>query len=290
MEGSIMRQLKGFFKVCAFVLMLTIVAPTTLPICNPVVAQAATVKLKDKKLSLEVGETYTLKITGTKAKAAWTTSKKSVATVSKEGKVTAKKAGTATITATVNKKKYTCKVTVKENPFVKKAPFDAQLVTFGDVSSVIPADWTTKVLSEQGNNFMVAIYPKGATMVNQTSNIVLVIQNTGAPKTDYKLTKAMLEQRLTAEFFTSQFAQTGITATISDFKTSDYEAKLGTAFKTEYKAQYKDTSVDKNITQKIYDLFMDNYFVEVTVTDIADGATPDVTEAGEYALNSIVVK
>ena len=38
-----------------------------------------------------------------------------VATVTSKGLVTAKKAGTATITAKVGNKKYTCKVTVKEN-------------------------------------------------------------------------------------------------------------------------------------------------------------------------------
>ena len=41
-------------------------------------------------------------------------SNKKVATVTSKGKVTAKKKGTATITATVSGKKYTCKVTVKE--------------------------------------------------------------------------------------------------------------------------------------------------------------------------------
>jgi hypothetical protein len=42
----------------------------------------------------------------------WTSSKKSVATVSSKGVVKAKKKGTATITAKVSGKKYTCKVTV----------------------------------------------------------------------------------------------------------------------------------------------------------------------------------
>ena len=41
-------------------------------------------------------------------------SKKSVATVSSKGRVKAKKKGSATITAKVGKKKYTCKVTVKK--------------------------------------------------------------------------------------------------------------------------------------------------------------------------------
>lgn len=72
--------------------------------------------ISKKTLKLNVKDTYTLKMTGTKKSVKWTSNKKSVATVSSKGKVTAKKAGTATITATVGGKKYTCKVTVAKKP------------------------------------------------------------------------------------------------------------------------------------------------------------------------------
>lgn len=66
------------------------------------------------KVSLGVGAETTLKLTG-KGKITWKSSNKKIATVSKKGVVTAKKAGTATITATCNGKKATCKVKVKKN-------------------------------------------------------------------------------------------------------------------------------------------------------------------------------
>ncbi len=72
-----------------------------------------TPKISKKSITLEVGETYALKISGTKQKVKWKTSNNSVASVSSKGKITARKAGNATITATVGSKKYTCKVTVK---------------------------------------------------------------------------------------------------------------------------------------------------------------------------------
>lgn len=79
---------------------------------NPLVttAEAASVKISKTKMTLGVGESSTLKVTGTSKKAKWSSSKKSVATVSSSGKVTAKKAGTATIKAKVGSKTYSCKV------------------------------------------------------------------------------------------------------------------------------------------------------------------------------------
>ena len=41
--------------------------------------------------------------------------------------------------------------------------------------------------------------------------------------------------------------------------------------------------------QIIYDLIIDNYLLEVTVTDIGDGVSPDVNIAGEYLLNTISI-
>ncbi len=64
--------------------------------------------------SLYVGDSYTLKLNGVSGKVKWDSSNKAVATVSNKGTITAKKKGTTNISATVNKKKYTCKVTVTE--------------------------------------------------------------------------------------------------------------------------------------------------------------------------------
>lgn len=81
----------------------------------PVQAQAA-VKINKKTASVNVGKTVQLKISGTKKKAKWSSNKNSVATVTQKGKVTGKKKGTATITAKIGSKKYTCKITVKATP------------------------------------------------------------------------------------------------------------------------------------------------------------------------------
>lgn len=68
--------------------------------------------------TLNKGQKYTLKLKGVKGKAKWSSSKKSVVAVkaAKNGKsavITAKKPGSATITATIGKKKLVCVVKVK---------------------------------------------------------------------------------------------------------------------------------------------------------------------------------
>ena len=82
------------------------------------------VKLNKSKITLKVGETATLKLTGDKVKN-WTSKNKSVATVNKSGKVTAKKEGTTTITGLSSRnKKYRCVVKVKKQTDVKPIPVD----------------------------------------------------------------------------------------------------------------------------------------------------------------------
>ena len=92
---------------------LTVITILLLIVCMAVPVSAAG-KINKKKATLKVGQTLQLKVTGTKGKVKWKSSKKSVATVSSKGRVKAKKKGSATITAKFGKKKYSCKVTVKK--------------------------------------------------------------------------------------------------------------------------------------------------------------------------------
>lgn len=70
--------------------------------------------LNYKNATITEGFTRQLKLSG-KGKISWTSSNKKVAVVSSKGKVTAKSQGKATITAKRGGKKYTCKITVRDN-------------------------------------------------------------------------------------------------------------------------------------------------------------------------------
>ena len=78
------------------------------------------IRLSQSSLSMAVGESKKLKLTGVGSKnqnkVSWKSSAQGIASVTRKGKVSAKKAGTATITAGFNSKKYRCKVQVAFKP------------------------------------------------------------------------------------------------------------------------------------------------------------------------------
>ncbi len=95
-------------KFLSLLLMLVL----CLSLAAPGISYAATIKLTKSKLELNVGDTYTLKLSGASGTVKWSSDKKTVATVSSKGKITAKSTGKATISATYKNKKYKCTVTI----------------------------------------------------------------------------------------------------------------------------------------------------------------------------------
>lgn len=77
----------------------------------PIQAEAA-VKISATKKALYVGQSTTLKVTGTKKKVKWSSTNKKVATVTQKGKVKAKKIGVATIKAKILGKTFSCRLEV----------------------------------------------------------------------------------------------------------------------------------------------------------------------------------
>lgn len=77
-------------------------------------AEASAARISKGSKTILKGQTFTLYVKGTGKKAKWSSSKQSVASVSSSGVVRGKKAGKAVITAKIGKKKYKCKVTVRQ--------------------------------------------------------------------------------------------------------------------------------------------------------------------------------
>ncbi len=281
-----MRHFKRFYKVLALVLTLSVFSPQVLPVSTVAVAEAATIKLDKKSLTLETGKSYTLKISGTKAKATWSSSKKSVATVNKSGKVTAVKEGKAVITATVNKKKYTCNVTVKKPESTSaKAPFKTQEIKVANIKGLIPKDWINFVLYDEDDQTISLIYPSSADFTG-SSNLTLAIVYTGEKAPSFEEIKDQFENGDGEETFLGELSALGEDTSISDLKFDKYDNKVGTGMKISYNVTL-DVSGVSTIKQVVYGVFVDNYFYIVAVSDDGTKVTPDIYTAAEYLVNSL---
>ena len=108
-QANMKRNLKKIFSIFLAVTLLL----SSIISFNTESVNAATPKLNKTKITLAVGKSTNLKVSGINNKVKWSTSDRTIVTVSEKGKVTGKNVGTAIITAKVGKKNLQCKVTVK---------------------------------------------------------------------------------------------------------------------------------------------------------------------------------
>lgn len=288
------KKLMKATKVLVLSMVVSLVlqmASPVLPI-NQITVQAAakeTVKLNVTKKTLTVGKTLQLKILGTTKKVTWSSSKKSVATVSKSGKVTAKVAGTATITAKVDNKKYTCKVTVKAptNKYVTNAPFEAQEISFGKYSGVLPKVFKATKTTMYGIELYI-IHPSDADLSNGSSNITMITSESGATQDQFDTYKAAVEEQVTGEMLCEQISTSlGVEVSIEDFDTKTVK-KGNYSFETiSYSVTYDNTII---LNQTMYYLFADGYTTEITMTDNLSDTNPSVYDVTDYLISSLTFK
>ena len=136
------------------------------------------VGINKTQVSLYVKKTTTLKVTGVKGQVKWSTSNKNVVTVSNGGVLKAVKKGTAVITATVDKKKFTCKVSVK-NPSISKKAITLKLgktTTLSVKNAVGKVKWSSsnkKVASVNSKGVVKAVKKGTATITAVASGVKL---------------------------------------------------------------------------------------------------------------------
>lgn len=171
------------------------------------------------------------------------------------------------------------------NPLIANAPFRAQEQKFGEITVIYPKDWSCYELARKGND-SITMFCQGKA---EGSNIIL-----GAQVTDtvppYDVLKKYYESRYTPDYITSLFALNGYNGVaVSGLKISDYASKNGTAIKIEYSVSFKIEGKEYVIKQVLYDLYINNYLIDIAVTDVGDGTTPDINVVGQYMLDTIQV-
>lgn len=139
---------------------------------------SAAVKINKEKITICIGDKYTLKVTGTQKYVMWKSSNRKIAKVSSKGVVTGVGKGSTTITATVgaggNNKKYTCKVTVKPRLSASNTDITCMLDEYEEITinfkkpkegeylvcnqkgdGIVKAEW-----DENSEDYIIRIIPK----------------------------------------------------------------------------------------------------------------------------------
>lgn len=147
----------------------------------PVSADAKT-KISRKSVTLNIGKTYNLKITGTKKKISWSTSKKTVSVrkLTKTGskvRVKAVKTGNAVVTAKINNKKYRCKITVV-NPKLNKSSIT---LNSGQTYLLKMSGGTGKIVWASSNE-SIAVVRNGKVSAKKNGTIMISAKQNGITK------------------------------------------------------------------------------------------------------------
>lgn len=107
--------MKRFFRGVVLAIALIFAVPVVMPQCNLTTVQAATIKLNCTRKTLYEGDSFKLKVKGTKKKVKWSSSDEWVADVDSDGTVNCFLEGRATIMAKVAGRTLKCRIVVKEN-------------------------------------------------------------------------------------------------------------------------------------------------------------------------------
>lgn len=163
--------------------------------------------LSSTSLSLYAGQSKTLSVSGSTGAVTWSSSNTSVATVS-AGKVTAKKAGSATITAVVDGKSLTCKVTVKKPVLSAKSC----TITAGQKKTLKVTKKSGKVTWKSSKKSVATVSSKGVVKAKKAGTAKITASVDGC-----KLTckvKVKKNQYTRSSVSNSQAAQAGEIVTV----------------------------------------------------------------------------
>jgi hypothetical protein len=279
-DDCMMKSIKMKVMVIALVLAVAVTAPVTIPFTgNVAVAEAATVKISESELTMEIAATTTLKVTGTKSKVTWKSSNKKVASVTSKGVVTAQSVGTAKITATVNKKNYTCTVTVILGPNPYQVTADYQEIQMAGLSFVVPSAYEVS-----GDEVSKGSYQATLSVPNSKSSITVIANFTGEKASSYKDVAASFKTLTAKEVQKSMDATYGAgTSEVSDFNTFAYESQNGTtSFAYSFLLTTDTVSGSRMIS---YNLSIDDYTIEVISLDV-EGY--DIYVDAEYLIDSLM--
>lgn len=248
-------------KACVMVLIATSVPVYTnvgtyeVAAAKKTVAKKTVGKLNKKNVTLLVGKSTVLKVSGIKGKVKWSSSNKKVATVTNKGKVTGVKAGKAIIIAKVNKKKFTCTVTVE-----KAYPFPTKWFEKDGVKFKYPKDYVVQDASVANVTRFLVMPSKVSDKVMESTYISVSTIYTGQEIVAPEEQKAMFNMMVNQEILDRQMKiSLGEEYSVSNLKCEDASINGKWACKFEYDVM-KDQEVVLHAV--VYDYYKGETIVE----------------------------
>lgn len=161
--------------ITVFVLAILPAESAILP--GTVCVTEAAPRISSSKLTMIKGQSRTLKITGLKKgqKITWKSSNSKIVAVNKAGKLQAKAKGSATITGTVSKRKYTCKVTVQA-PKLNKTSVTLKT---GQTYQLKLSGTNQKITWKSSNSKIVTVNKTGKLFAKSAGNATITAQVNG---------------------------------------------------------------------------------------------------------------
>ena len=166
-KGKVTAKKKGTVKITAKTGNKNYVCKVVVE--DPIISQ--------KKVTVTVGKSCQLRLSGTTRKVRWSSNRTAIALVSSTGTITGRKAGQAVITATVGSRKYNCTVTVKkaQTQSSKSKPVTKVSLNTGKVTikkggetalkaTVTPSNATNKGIKWSSSNTKVATVSSTGTV------------------------------------------------------------------------------------------------------------------------------
>lgn len=153
-----------------------------------------TPSLNKKSVTIDTGKTTTVKLQNSKQKITWESSNKKVAVVSSKGVIKGIKKGTATITAKVGGKKYTCVVTVKTPIIaVKSIALSSELLklekgkTYALKATVSPSNATDSKVTWKSSDATVASVDSKGNVTAKATGVATITASAGKAKATCKV-------------------------------------------------------------------------------------------------------
>lgn len=172
-----MKKWKKILISLITVFVLTMLPAESAILPGTVCVTEAAPRISSSKLTIIKGQSRTLKITGLKKgqKITWKSSNSKIVAVNKAGKLQAKAKGSATITGTVSKRKYTCKVTVQA-PKLNKTSVTLKT---GQTYQLKLSGTNQKITWKSSNSKIVTVNKTGKLFAKSAGNATITAQVNG---------------------------------------------------------------------------------------------------------------